>query len=168
MEKATFEYVTYISAAPEDVWKAIIDPGMTAKYWQHINVSDWKPGSPWEHRRYEIDGALDLVGKVIEFTPPRRLVLSWAFPGDKDREEKHSRLTLEFTPFRGVVRLDVIHDRLEPGSDMLESITAGWPKVIASLKSFLETGKALPELWDMEDPHVKRGAAHPEMKGEAA
>jgi hypothetical protein len=41
----------------------------------------------------------------------------------------------------------VTHDRLAPGSEMLEGITEGWPKVLSSLKSLLETGRPLPELW---------------------
>jgi hypothetical protein len=43
--------------------------------------------------------------------------------------------------------LTVTHDRLEHGSEMLEGIADGWPKVLSSLKSLLETGRALPELW---------------------
>jgi len=45
------------------------------------------------------------------------------------------------------VHLMVIHDRLEPGSEMLQGITDGWPKVLSSLKSLLEMGRPLPALW---------------------
>ena len=65
-------------------------------------------------------GTLRLVGKVVESSPPRRLVLTWAFPADEGREEKHSRVTFEIEPVEDVVRLTVTHDRLEPGSEMLE------------------------------------------------
>jgi len=147
MDKPRFVYVTYIAASPEKVWKALIDPDTTAKYWQHINVSDWKPGSKWEHRSADKQGALRLVGRVIESSPPRRLVITWAFPADEGRQEKHSRVTFEIEPVAGVVRLTVIHDRLEPGSEMLEGITDGWPKVLSSLKSLLELGRPLPKLW---------------------
>ena len=147
MNESRFEYVLFISSTPEKVWEALIDPKITPKYWQHENVSDWKPGSRWEHRRSDGSGTLDLVGKVIECAPPRRLVLSWAFPADESQEEKYSRVTFEIEPFREVVRLALTHDRLEPGSEMLEGITDGWPKVLSSLKSLLETGRALPMLW---------------------
>jgi hypothetical protein len=43
----------------------------------------------------------------------------------------------------GKVQLTVVHDELEPGSKMLEGITKGWPRVLSSLKSLLETGKPL-------------------------
>jgi hypothetical protein len=41
----------------------------------------------------------------------------------------------------------VTHSDLEPGSKMLTGITGGWPKVLSSLKSLMETGRALPVLW---------------------
>jgi uncharacterized protein YndB with AHSA1/START domain len=147
MAKPDFVYVTYISASPEKIWNALIDPQTAAKYWQHVNLSDWKPGSKWEHREKDSKGALRLVGKVVESSPPRRLVLTWAYPADEANAEKHSRVTFEIQPVGEVVRLTVTHDRFEPGSQMLESIREGWPKVLSSLKSLLEVGKPLPRLW---------------------
>ncbi len=147
MAKPDFVYVTYISASPEKVWKAIVDPQTAAKYWQHVNLSEWTPGSRWEHQENDSKGALRLVGRVVESSPPRRLVLTWAAPADEAKEEKHSRVTLEIQPLGDLVRLTVTHDRFEPGSEMLESIKEGWPKVLSSLKSLLETGRPLPKLW---------------------
>jgi len=147
MGKPKFVYVTYISTSPEEVWKALTDPRVTTKYWQHVNVSDWKPGSKWEHRTGDPSGELQMVGRVVESTPPRRLVITWAFPEDEAREEKHTTVTFEIEPVRDVVRLTVTHDRLEAGSKMLTAITAGWPKVLSSLKSLLEVGRPLPRLW---------------------
>lgn len=74
--------------------RPLIDPEMTTKYWQHDNVSDWQAGSRWEHRNSK-ERTLKLVGKVIESIPPKRLVLTWAFPDDETQEEKHSRVTFE-------------------------------------------------------------------------
>lgn len=147
MDKPQFVYVIYIAATPEKVWNALIDAEITTQYWQHVNLSDWRPGSRWEHRRDGIDGAVQLVGKVIESSPPRRLVLTWAFPADEAREEKHTRVTFELEPVGTVVRLTVTHDQLEAGSDMLKGIMRGWPKVLSSLKSLMESGRALPSLW---------------------
>lgn len=147
MDKPRFVYVTYISTTPEKLWNALIDPRTTAQYWQHVNVSDWKTGSTWEHRRAGTKGPALLVGRVVEFTPPRRLALTWAFPADEKEEDRHTRVTFEIEQVKDVVRLTVTHDRLEPDSEMLRGITEGWPKVLSSLKSLLESGKALPELW---------------------
>ena len=147
MDKPQYVYVMYISTSPETLWNALLDPKMTAHYWQHKNVSDWKPGSKWEHRSSDKERTLKLVGKVVESSLPRRLVLTWASPADEAHEEKHSRVTFEIEPIGDVVCLTVTHDRLEPGSEMLRGITEGWPKVLSSLKSLMEVGRPLPELW---------------------
>jgi uncharacterized protein YndB with AHSA1/START domain len=147
MDKPQFVYVTYISTSPEKLWNALLDPKMTAQYWQHENLSDWKPGSKWEHRACDDKRTLRLVGRVIESSPPRRLVLTWASPADAAREEQHSRVTFEIEPIGEVVRLTVTHDHFEPGSEMLQAIMKGWPKVLSSLKSLLELGRPLPKLW---------------------
>ncbi|MGZ6249694.1 MAG: SRPBCC family protein [Syntrophales bacterium] len=146
-DKAQFVYVTYISTTPKMLWNALIDPKITKKYWQHEHVSDWKRGSKWEHRSSDKERALKLVGKVIESSPPRRLVLTWAFPADEAREDKHSRVTIEIEPVHDVARLTVTHDHLKPGSEMFQRITEGWPKVLSSLKSMIEVGRPLPKLW---------------------
>ncbi len=147
MDKPKFVYVTYIASTPEKVWNALIDTKMTAQYWQNDNISDWKPGSRWEHRSSDKERALRLVGKVIESKPPHRLVITWAFPADEKKEDKQTRVTFEIEEVKGVTRLTVTHDQLEAGSDMQTGITMGWPKVLSSLKSLLESGKPLPKLW---------------------
>jgi uncharacterized protein YndB with AHSA1/START domain len=143
MTSTEFVYVTYIAAARQRIWDALIRAEFTRKYWGHDNVSDWKPGSVWEHREAG-GGAVLLTGKVVEFDPPRRLVLTWSAPADAAQSASHSRVTFELEPIEDMVRLTVRHDRLVPGSEMQRSIEAGWPRVLSSLKSFLETGKPLP------------------------
>ena len=143
MNKSTFVYVIYIAARPETVWKALLDGEFTRQYWGHENVSDWKPGSAWEHRRFDAARTVVLLGEVIEAKPPRRLVLSWADPQDKSRKERHTRVTFDIEPVAEMVRLTVTHDQLEAGSEMQRKITEGWPRVLSSLKSLLETGRPL-------------------------
>jgi Activator of Hsp90 ATPase homolog 1-like protein len=43
----------------------------------------------------------------------------------------------------GVVKLTVTHDGFAPGSAVLPAIAEGWPAVLASLKTLLETGSSL-------------------------
>ena len=75
-----------------------------------MNVSDWRPGSRWEHRRVDDAGTVDIVGKVVESTPPQRLVYTWARPNDADDDSKHSRVTFGIEPYGdGLVRLIVTH-----------------------------------------------------------
>ena len=52
-------------------------------------------------------------------------------------------MTFEIEPLGEYVRLTVVHDGFEPGSAVLAGISQGWPMVMSSLKSLLETGDAL-------------------------
>jgi uncharacterized protein YndB with AHSA1/START domain len=124
------------------VWKALLDGEFTRQYWEHENVSQWTPGSPWEHRRAD-SGNVTMVGEVLEASPPNRLVITWAEPADRLDRNRHSRVTFEIQPVADMVRVTITHDDLEPGSDMERKISQGWPRVISSLKSFLETGRPL-------------------------
>lgn len=144
MDKPQFIYVTYITTTPEKLWNALRDSSMTRQYWgNRINDSDWKVGSKWQHRDIDDTKLVDIVGKVVESDPPRRLVLTWALPADEGRAEAHSRVTFELEPFGDAVRLTITHENFEPGSEMLRKISYGWPIVLSSLKTLLETGKAM-------------------------
>ena len=151
MKKPDFVYVTYIATKPEQVWRALVDTDVTRQYWAdpgegcaRVNVSDWAPGSRWEHQRVDEARTADIVGKVVESDPPRRLVITWARPSDAGDETKHSRVAFDIEPYgNGLVRLTVTHDDLAGDPQMLASVSGGWPKVLSNLKTLLETGKAL-------------------------
>ncbi|MFF0494467.1 ArsR/SmtB family transcription factor [Nocardia sp. NPDC004068] len=147
-----YVYVTYIRAGAEQVWRALTDADLTARYWGHANVSDWQPGSDWEHRRVDGSGAVDVVGKVLESTPPTRLVVTFEDPQREDREP--SVVTFLVEPHQDIVRLTVTHEKL-PNTEMLHGISSGWPAVLANLKSLLETGEVLPQApWEMSAAHA--------------
>ena len=144
MSTEKFVYVTYIATTPEKVWAALLEGALTRQYWRHDNVSDWKVGSTWEHRRSDGEqGKVDIAGKVVESVPPKRLVVTWARPSEVAETAKHSRVTYEIEPVASAVRLTVTHDQLEADPDMARAISGGWPKVLSSLKSLLETGRPL-------------------------
>ena len=142
-ETTSFVYVTYILSTPEKVFEAITRPEIARRYWGHENVSDWKPGSGWEHIRADGERAVRLVGKVVESSPPSRLVITWANPARASEPEAYSRVTFDIAEYDDMVRLTVTHDELEAGGAMAQDIGRGWPIVLSSLKSFLETGRAL-------------------------
>lgn len=145
MSKPTFVYVTYIRSTPKKVFNALTDPEMTKQYWvRHRNASDWKVGSTWQHQDYDDSSIVDIAGEVVERTPPTKLVVTWAFPADKGNPAKTSRVTFLVEPSMGVTRLTVTHDELEPDSPMLHGVSAGWPMVLSSLKTLLESGAPLP------------------------
>jgi uncharacterized protein YndB with AHSA1/START domain/DNA-binding transcriptional ArsR family regulator len=146
--KPTFVYVTYIQASPERVWQALTDADLTGSYWGHHNVSDWQPGSRWEHRRTDGSGIADAGGVVLEAAPPSRLVMTFGEP-DAEAGPDASTVTFLIEPYQDIVRLTVTHVNLPPGADF-EAAAHGWPAVMANLKSLLETGHVLPQApWEM-------------------
>ncbi len=142
MDKPKFVYVVYIATTPEKLWNALTDGEVTKLYWgRHRNASDWKVGSTWEHQDYDNAKIVDMVGKVLESEPPRRLVLTWALPAEAADPAKHSRVAFDIEPFRDTLRLTITHDELDPDSEMFHGISFGWPIVASSLKTLLETGQ---------------------------
>jgi uncharacterized protein YndB with AHSA1/START domain len=139
MSKPNFVYVVYIQTTPEKVWQALIDPEMTKDYWgRRRNASDWKTGSAWRHENYDDPNDVAVIGSVVESNRPHRLVLTWEHPDQNDV----SRVSFDIEAYHDAVRLTVTHEELTP--DMLRAISAGWPAVLSSLKTMLETGASLP------------------------
>jgi hypothetical protein len=60
--------------------------------------------------------------------------------------EPRSKVTFEIEPLGEQVKLTVIHDDLEPGGVTASMINGGWPRVLANVKTLLETGDTLPDL----------------------
>ena len=159
VDKPSFVYTTYIRTTPERLWQALTEPAFTERYWATTFDSDWKEGSPvtWHTRGLAIS---DPDQVVIESDPCRRLSYTWhtLTPewtrsldfADDVRErlgaERRSKVTFEIEPLGEQVKLTVIHDDLEPGGVMGSLISKGWPRVLANLKTLLETGETLPDL----------------------
>lgn len=142
MSKPEFVYTTYIETTAEEVWHALTDGDFTERYWfGHRINSDWKVGSAYRFVRH---GKPSIEGKVLEADPPRRLAYSWDPCSPDARRERTSRVTFDIEPRGKVVKLTVRHDNLDEGGKTLRDISGGWPLVMASLKSLLETGRELP------------------------
>ncbi|HVW75405.1 MAG TPA: SRPBCC family protein [Rhizomicrobium sp.] len=141
-----FVYVTYIKSTPQKVWDAITTPEFTRQYWGKAMVSDWKPGSKWEMVNLDSAAGVNMTGEVMECDPPSRLVISWVKPENRGNTSETSRVTFEIALDGGMVRLNVIHDQLQPGSAMEQGISSGWPRVLSGLKTLLETGNVLVDL----------------------
>ena len=143
-KSASFVYVTYIRTSPEQVYRAITDPALARRYWGHENVSDWTPGARWEHVRTTPERPVEIVGTVVEADPPRRLVLTWSAASKEGDPDEESRVAFDIEDAEGgMVRLTVTHTDLLPDGGMTKGVSKGWPLVLSSLKSFLETGSGL-------------------------
>lgn len=144
MNKPEHVYVTYIATTPEQLWRALTEGEFTRQYWFGRRIhSDWQVGSAVSHVRE--DGGIDWQGEVLECDPPRRLSYTFHMQiSEAHRSDSPSRLTFELEPMDDVVRLRLTHDRFGPDSVTFETTRYGWPALMSSLKSLLETGKALP------------------------
>jgi len=113
-------YVTYIATTAEKLWEALTDGEFTRRYWGGRRIqSDWKVGSPVRHVRE--DGGIDWQGEVLQSERPR--LLSYTF---------HMEISEE-------------HRRDQPSEKpTFETTRHGWPAIMSSLKSLLETGSPLP------------------------
>ena len=145
MSRSKFVYVTYIRTTPEKLWAALIEPEFTKQYWAGTHqVSDWKVGSDW--KIIIPDGRVGDSGKVLEFDPPRRMVVSWRNEFMPElKAEGHSTCTYELEPAGLAIKLTVTHEIGIANSKMIEGVSQGWPHLLASLKSLLETGESLVE-----------------------
>jgi uncharacterized protein YndB with AHSA1/START domain len=143
MHKPKFVYVTYIRTTPEKLWRALIEPEFTRQFWVETwQDCNWKKGESW--RLMIPDGRVGDSGEVLEIDPPRRLVLSWRNEFKPElRGEGPSHLSYDLEQQGDMVKLTVIHQSDTPGSKLIEAVSDGWPLILASLKSLLETGQSL-------------------------
>jgi uncharacterized protein YndB with AHSA1/START domain len=140
-----FVYVTYIRTTREKLWEALTKPEFTRQYWAGTwQESEWQEGASW--RIMIPDGRVGDSGKILEIDPPRRLVLSWRNEFVPEmRAEGYSRATFELEQQGEAVKLTLTHEIDKKGSKLIEAVSGGWPMILASIKSLLETGESLVE-----------------------
>jgi uncharacterized protein YndB with AHSA1/START domain len=145
MAESRFVYVIYIRTTPQKLWNALLDPAFTRQFWvESWQECEWKPGATW--KLMLADGRVGDSGEVLEIEPERRLVLSWRNEFLPElREEGYSRMTYKLEPVGDSVKLTVIHEIDKTDSKLIEGVSNGWPHILSSLKSLLETGESLVE-----------------------
>jgi uncharacterized protein YndB with AHSA1/START domain len=147
MPDQTFVYVTYIRTTPEKLWQALTEPEFTRLYWCGCTQeSTWEPGAAWS--LMIPDGRVGDTGRVLEIDKPRRLVLEWRNEFKPDlRVEGYSRCVFELEPSQDpaqeMVKLTVTHSMAREESKFIAAVSNGWPGILSSLKSLLETGESL-------------------------
>src|SRR5262245_12439482 len=138
-------YVVYIRTTPAKLWDAITRPEWTRRFFFGTDVkSTFAAGSPIEYVLKDPAGRtiVPVTGEVIECDPPKRLVHTFRFGNLADAP---TRVTYEIEPAgEGVVRLTLTHDGFDGETPTWKEVGGGWPRVVSSLKSLLETGTPLP------------------------
>jgi uncharacterized protein YndB with AHSA1/START domain len=139
-----FEYVIYIRTTPDRLWRALIEPESTRQYWVETwQDCDWKVGASW--KLMIPDGRVGDAGEVLEIEPEKHLALSWQNQFMPElREEGFSRMTYDIELVDNTcVKLTVTHEMDRPNSKLIAGVSSGWPGIMSSLKSLLETGQSL-------------------------
>jgi uncharacterized protein YndB with AHSA1/START domain len=156
-------YVIYIASTPEKVWQALTDPVFSRQYFFGFAV-DVEPKQGGVFRVLYPDGRTHISGTVIEWSPPRRFACTWLVEGMKEFGElPESLVAYDIEPAGEAVRLTMTESHSwDVPEAILSGGRAGWPAILSSCKSLLETGKALAI--KMEPPQemletVKRAVA---------
>ena len=137
-------YVTYIDAPPVKVWAALTRPEFTKQYFFGFAI-DIEPRSGGAFRLLAADGSTHVRGVVVEWSPPRRLCVTWRVAGMKDFGELPECLVnYDIEQAGGCVRLTMMESHSwDVPEAVLKGGQSGWPKILSGLKSVLETGKPL-------------------------
>jgi len=142
--KPAIVYTIYIAATPEQIWKALTTADFSRNYFSGFAIeADLKVGGAFIARAP--DGSEHITGEVIECDPPRRLTVTWNVNWPALVEKLGPTLvTYEIEEAGDVVKLTMLqsHDR-DISDDILSGGRTGWPAILSSLKSLLETGHAL-------------------------
>jgi uncharacterized protein YndB with AHSA1/START domain len=142
MPKPEFIYISYIETTPEKLWEALTSSAFTKRYWWDTSVvSDWKVGSPFS---LVLNGKTTDVGEILEADRPRRL--SYTFRhilNEAASKERPSRVTFVLEQYGKLVKLTLTHEDFAEDSVVIDGISKGWPAIMSSLKSMLESGTAL-------------------------
>jgi uncharacterized protein YndB with AHSA1/START domain len=138
-----FVYVTYIRTTPAKLWEALTDPDFNRRYWFGIHCeSEWRQGASWQ--MVASDGTVTDAGEILEAEPEKRLVIKWRNEFRPEmKAEGYTRCSFDIAPDGDTVKLTIIHQIDRDGSKTIEAVSGGWPMILSSLKSLLETGAAL-------------------------
>ncbi|MGA7069943.1 SRPBCC family protein [Bradyrhizobium sp.] len=137
-------YTIYIATTPEKIWEALTSAEFSRKYFFGNAVEiDLKIGGAYIVRTP--DGAVQISGEVVECDRPRKLTVTFNVNWPELIEKLGTTLvTYEIEPTGDAVRLTMTESHDRPlDDDILSGGRQGWPAILSSLKSLLETGEPL-------------------------
>ena len=137
-------YTIYIASTPEKVWQALTSAEFSQKYFFGNSVEvELRVGGAFVVRTP--DGALHISGEVFECDPPKKLTVTFNVNWPELIEKLGPTLvTYEIEPAGDAVKLTMTESHERPLSDdILSGGRQGWPAILSSLKSLLETGQPL-------------------------
>ena len=137
-------YVTHIAATSEKVWQALTSAEFTKQYFGGFAI-DVEPRAGGAFFLRYPDGRVHMSGRVVEWDPPRRFSCTWNIEGMPEfRGLPESLVTYDIEQAGGAVKLTMTEAHTwEVPDAILAGGQSGWPAILSSLKSVLETGKPL-------------------------
>ncbi len=135
----------HIKAPREKVWRALVDPAFTTRYYYGFALvaDSVDPGSGYEYRGP--DGSVAIVGEVVEAEPGARLVMTFTARWDESFEgDAPSRVTYELEEMGAqLTKLTLVHDGFDGENATYTAVSGGWSLILDGLKTLLETGEPL-------------------------
>jgi uncharacterized protein YndB with AHSA1/START domain len=139
--QSRFVYVIFIRTTLERLWSALTSEDFMKEYWFEMHFkTEWKAGAQWQ--LLFPDGRVADTGEIVEWDPPKRLVLKWRNEFKPElKAEGYAQCTIELQPVSDAVKLTITHTMDCAGSKLIEAVSGGWPRILSNLKSLLETGQ---------------------------
>jgi uncharacterized protein YndB with AHSA1/START domain len=142
MSDTKLVYEIYIRTTPEKLWRALTEPEFTRQYFHGTEIrSKLKAGGPFLSTTS--DGTKMVDGQVLECDPPRKLVHTWRVHWDPALSHELSTASYLIEQQGENCKLTVTHE-LDDAPLTAAQVKGGWPAIISSLKTLLETGAPLP------------------------
>jgi uncharacterized protein YndB with AHSA1/START domain len=82
-------------------------------------------------------------GEILESDPPNRIVIKWRNEFRPNlKEEGYARCVMELAQEADLTKLTITHTIDKENSQFIQAVSGGWPRILSSLQSYLETGRA--------------------------
>jgi len=139
---SSFVYVTYIRSPQQKVWDALTKLEFQKIYWfGGHQESSWKKGAEW--KMFMPQHGLTDSGEILESDPPNRVVIKWRNEFKPElKEEGYSCCMMELAQENDLTRLTITHSIEKENARFIQAVSGGWPRILSSLQSYLETGRA--------------------------
>jgi len=160
-ESFHFASQLYIQAGAGRVWEALVDPALASHYYLAPLLYPLKKEGG--HVAYGTEERAVISGVILDYRPGAALRHTFAFMQPDGTRGSESTVLYDLEAIGDdLTLLRLIHGGLESRADF-ESISGGWPVILSSLKTLLETGSPLQ--WPPRLPGHAQAGPHASAAG---
>ncbi len=142
----TIQLQIFTRVSPKRTFKAISDPKHLKRWLLDGATLSLRRGGRYS---FTWDRGPTHTGKVLEFVPEKRIVLTWQWPGQE--EVLVTRLKLEIAPKNAGTVVKLTHSgfpKQDRWVDLYGGAIQGWQYFLMNLKSVLDHGQDLRSQYD--------------------